>query len=181
MLPYRMSKNKQSPATGNTPEDPGNSSFSYHKRRCLVCKHPDCRAIEEEFLHWISPAHITEKYGLRDRTCIYRHAHATGLFHLRRANHRDALEYLIERNAEVKLTFSSVVCAVEACARINDQGKWVNPPQQIIVNRLASPGGSSDTFRSAQTVEEFLRSSNPQPASSHGRARSQHQTGLFWR
>jgi hypothetical protein len=43
-----------------------------------------------------SPAVITEEYGLSDRSSIYRHAHALGLFAKRQRNVRAALERIIE-------------------------------------------------------------------------------------
>jgi hypothetical protein len=36
----------------NEPKSPPTKSTSKHRRRCYVCKHPDCEAIEEAFFQW---------------------------------------------------------------------------------------------------------------------------------
>jgi hypothetical protein len=48
---------------------------------------------------------------------VYRHAHAFDLFEKRKANVRGALEALIERAADVEVTASAVVAAIQAYAR----------------------------------------------------------------
>jgi hypothetical protein len=49
---------------------------------------------------------------------VYRHAHAFDLFEKRKANVRAALEALIERAADVEVTASAVVAAIQAYAKI---------------------------------------------------------------
>ena len=178
MLPYRMSKNEELPAPGNAPEVPGESRYSYHKRNCSVCKHPFRDAIEEEFLHWVSPVHIAKKYGFASRTCIDRHARACGFFELRRTCYRTALENLIERNGEARVTASSIARAVEACARINDQGKWVEPPHRIVVTRVVDATPVLGPFRPVQIVQGLSEFSGTQTAPFPATARSQHENGL---
>jgi len=92
--------------------------------------------IENDFAAWKSPAKIVKECGLRDRASIYRHAHATGLFEKRRRNVRAALERIIEKADEVEVTASAVVAAVQALAKINAQGQWVERSEHINLNEL---------------------------------------------
>ncbi len=110
-----------------------------HQRRCKVCKHPQRDFIELDFVDWRSPAAIAKRYGIRDRASIYRHAHATGLYSLRRYNLARALENMIERSDEVKVTSSAIVCAVRARTRITDYGDWVDPANRSIVTHVNAP------------------------------------------
>jgi hypothetical protein len=64
--------------------------------------------IESDFISWRSPAAIAQDYGLADRTSVYRHAHALGLFPKRQRNVRAALEKIIERAGEVDVTAPAV-------------------------------------------------------------------------
>lgn len=116
-------------------------SLERHRRKCTVCKHADRDAIEEAFLHWLSPIFITEEFELPDWSTLYRHAHATGLFAQRRRNVRFALENIIERSDEVEVTAVDVVRAVRAYASLTDSGEWVEPASRIIVSRGAATAG----------------------------------------
>jgi len=109
-------------------------SLERHRRKCTVCKHADRDAIEEAFLHWISPDFITEEFELPDWSSLYRHAHATGLFAQRRRNVRFALEDVIERSAEVEITAAGLVRAIRAYASLTDTGEWVEPASRVIVS-----------------------------------------------
>ncbi len=111
-------------------------SLGRHKRQCTVCAHPQRKEIEEAFISWRSPASITLEYGLGDRNSVYRHAHALGLFEKRRRNVRAALEGIIERSAEVDLTASAVVAAIQAYAKINAAGQWVERNEVVNLNEL---------------------------------------------
>jgi hypothetical protein len=54
-----------------------------HARTCSICRHPQRYDIERDFICWERPFAI----ALRSSVCtsgLYRHAHATGLFKLRR-------------------------------------------------------------------------------------------------
>ena len=98
------------------------TDVSHHERRCSVCRHPDCEAIEEEFVHWHSLAAIEHGYRI-DRRSVYRHAHAFGLFEIRAANIRFALGHLISQAQGFDPTADSIVRAVHAFARINSSGQ----------------------------------------------------------
>jgi hypothetical protein len=68
-----------------------------HARRCLVRRHPARATIEAAFLQWRSPRLIALQYKLACANSIYRHAHATGLYALRRFKLLCAAERVAER------------------------------------------------------------------------------------
>jgi len=107
-----------------------------HKRDCTICAHPHCKEIERDFINWKSPAAITTEYCLADRTTVYRHAHALDLFTKRGRNVRAALEKIIERVGEVDVTAAAVVAAIQAHAKINAQGQWIERSEHIDLNAL---------------------------------------------
>lgn len=107
-----------------------------HKRCCTVCSHPQREEIERAFVNWTSVAALAEEYRLADRTSVYRHAHAFGLFAKRQSNVRAALEKIIEKAGEVEVTSSAVVAAVQAYAKINSQGQWVDRSEHVNLNEL---------------------------------------------
>jgi hypothetical protein len=107
-----------------------------HKRNCTICAHAKCAEIEADFVNWKSPALIADEYGLADRMNVYRHARALGLFEKRRRNIRAALEKIIEKAGEVDVNASAVVSAVQAYAKINAQGQWIDRSEHVNLNEL---------------------------------------------
>jgi hypothetical protein len=101
-----------------------------------VCRHAQREEIESAFIGWRSPAAIAEEYGLADRASVYRHSHALGLFEKRRRNIRAALERIIEKAGEVDVTASAVVAAVQAYAKINAAGEWIDRTETVSMNDL---------------------------------------------
>src|SRR5271155_1693038 len=67
-----------------------------HARKCAVCSHPDRDAIEGDFVRWAALEKIAERYKLSDRSTLYRHAHATGLFVRRKQEVGRVLESILE-------------------------------------------------------------------------------------
>jgi len=93
---------------------------------------------------WESPAKLAQAYGLADRTSIYRHAHVFNLFKKRERNIRAALEKIIEKAGEVEVTSSAVVGAVQAYAKINAQGQWIERTQNLNLNEMFERMSSSE-------------------------------------
>jgi hypothetical protein len=122
-----------------------------HSRNCTVCRHPQRDAIENAFVAWQSPAAIAADYGLSDRLCIYRHAHALDLFVARKRNVRAALEKIIERAGEVDVTASAVVAAVQAYAKINTAGEWVDKTETVNLNDLFTRMSDQELDQYAKT------------------------------
>jgi len=97
--------------------DKGAVNVGRHRRSCTICAHEKCADVEAGFVNWESPAKLAEEYGLADRTTVYRHAHALGLFEKRKRNVRAALERIIEKSGEVEVTASAVVAAIQPTRR----------------------------------------------------------------
>ncbi|MGH9638470.1 MAG: hypothetical protein ACRD4R_09100 [Candidatus Acidiferrales bacterium] len=108
-------------------------AVSHHDRHCTICSHRDRVDIETEFVNWHSTHHIAYDYKI-SRSAIYRHAHALGLIAQRNRRLRSALAHLIECAEDVEPTADSIVRAIHAFARINDDGQWVEPPSHVIVS-----------------------------------------------
>lgn len=106
---------------------------SHHERHCKICSHPDRADIEADFVEWAQPDEIAREYNV-SRASIYRHARAIDLYARRNRNLRFALGRLIEWVDSVQPTADSIVRAIHAFARINDQGEWVEPPAHVIVS-----------------------------------------------
>lgn len=130
-----------------------------HKRTCSVCTHPQCEEIESAFIAWQSPARIAMDYALADRASIYRHAHALGLFEKRQRNIRAALEKIIERAGEVEVTASAVVAAVQAYAKINAAGEWVDRSETVSLNELFDRMTTQEleTYAQSGALPEWFR------------------------
>jgi hypothetical protein len=111
-------------------------SIGRHKRNCTICSHEKCEEIEREFVSWTGATAIAKEYGIADRTTVYRHAHAFGLFAKRQRNIRAALEKIIEQAGEVEVTSAAVVAAVQAYAKINAQGQWIDRSEYVNLNEL---------------------------------------------
>jgi hypothetical protein len=107
-----------------------------HQRNCTVCAHAKREEIEADFLNWKRPALIAKEYRLADRQNVYRHAYALGLFERRRRNLRAALEAIIEKASEVDVNAAAVVSAIQAYAKINAQGQWVDHSEHVNLNEL---------------------------------------------
>ena len=126
-------------------------SLGRHQRNCSVCGHEQREEIEAAFIDWRSPAAIAEEFGLADRASVYRHAHALGLFPKRQKNVRAALERIIEKAGEVDVTASAVVAAVQAYAKINAAGEWIDRTETVSLNQLFERMSNQELEAYAQT------------------------------
>jgi hypothetical protein len=126
-------------------------SLGRHRRNCSVCAHQQSEEIEAAFIGWRSPAAIAEEYGLADRSSVYRHANALGLFQKRQRNIRAALERIIEKAGEVDVTASAVVAAVQAYAKINSAGEWIDRTETTSMNDLFDRMSTQELEAYAQT------------------------------
>lgn len=120
-------------------------------RTCSVCRHEQRQEIESAFVGWRSPSGIAEEFALSDRASVYRHAHAVGLFEKRRRNIRAALERIIEKAGDVDVTASAVVSAVQAYAKINAAGEWIDRTETVSMNDLFDRMTAQELEAYAQT------------------------------
>lgn len=102
------------------PENRSSDSRSRHSRKCSVCRHPQRAAIDHDFIHWYSPSKIVRDFGLYNRRTLYRHAHATGLFHRRGARLASMLEGILECGSTLTATPYSLIRAVEVYSKMRD-------------------------------------------------------------
>lgn len=90
-----------------------------HARKCGVCRHPNRKEIEQDFLSWQSPDVIAKVHGIADHSSVYRHAHALGLFERRSLTLRLALGPIIEKAMTVRVTAEAVIRAAIVCINLN--------------------------------------------------------------
>jgi hypothetical protein len=149
-------------------------SLGRHQRACSVCGHEQRAEIEAAFIGWRSPAAIAEEYGLADRASVYRHAHALGLFPKRQKNVRAALERIIEKAGEVEVTASAVVAAVQAYAKINAAGEWVDRTVPVSLNQLFDRMSTPELESYAQTgaLPDWFKATVGATAADSGRSDS---------
>jgi len=110
-------------------------SLARHTAKCGICAHPQREEIERDFVDWTSPTVIATTYGL-SRDSVYRHAGAMGLLFKRQKNIRCALEKIIEQAGQVEVNAGAVVSAVQAYAKINAQGQWIDRSETVDLNEL---------------------------------------------
>ena len=110
------------------------TSLELHARKCHICNHPSREEIEQDFLHWHRPRTISLDYQLPHYRYVYRHAHATGLYDLRRRQMLCALELIIEQAGNTQPSADAVIRAVRACSRLDEHGLWHDPPAHVIVS-----------------------------------------------
>lgn len=117
-----------------TASSPYGIDLGRHERKCRVCQHPDREAIDDDFLHWHNPEDIAIRYKIFDRTSVYRHARALGLYRRRRSNMRCILEHILESASTVAVNAHSVLRALHAYGRVSDTGVWTDTPAQIVIS-----------------------------------------------
>ena len=144
---------KQSEKLRRASAEPTAASIMRHRKNCSVCAHEDHEEINLEFVAWRSPAAIAVEYGLSDRRVIYRHAHALGLFAKRDRNIRAALARIIEKSGDVDVTAAAVVAAIQAYAKINSQGLWVDRSEHVNLNELFERMSRDELEKYATTGE----------------------------
>jgi hypothetical protein len=101
-----------------------------HSRDCSVCEHRDRQEIEREISEW-KPVTVVARERKISRAAMYRHVRAMGLLGRRDRNIKAALANFIERGYRVKVTASSFVAAIQAYAKINAEGEWIDKVEDI--------------------------------------------------
>ncbi len=106
-----------------------------HEAGCRVCAHPEREQIESAWCAWANTSKLAKQYSL-SRDSLYRHCHALSLFERRGRNLKGALEKIIEQADSVTVNAGAVVQAIQAYAKINSAGQWVDRTEQINLNEL---------------------------------------------
>jgi hypothetical protein len=133
------------PAANEKQPNPGR-----HRTICKVCNHDKREEIEQDWIGWGNTTRIAEEYGLT-RDSLYRHAHACGLFEKRGKSLKKALERIIEHAETVEVNASAVVSAIQAYAKINDAGKWIERSETVNLNECFERMSTAE-------LEEYARS-----------------------
>jgi hypothetical protein len=131
-------------------QDKPKANLARHRTICRTCNNDKREEIEQDWVGWGNTTRIAEEYGLT-RDTLYRHAHACGLFQKRRQNVRKALERIIEQAESVEVNASAVVSAIQAYAKINDAGKWIERSEAVNLTELFDK-------MNAQELEEYAKS-----------------------
>jgi len=131
-------------STNNNLPIPASSSApdrERHARKCEICHHEDREAIEEAFINWQYPDWLARHFKvLAGESAIYRHAHAMGLFELRRRRVRDAIELIIERAGVSSPNATNVLQAIAMHARLDGRSDVaVAHTLNVIVTRRWEP------------------------------------------
>src|SRR5271155_2451481 len=142
-------------------------SFNYHSRKCVICRHPDRAAIEEEFVHWGGVGDIARIYHLGDSRSVYRPAPATGLTLRRRENLHSVLDIFLEKARGAKMSGDSILRAIRAYSCVDSLGRWVDPPTQMNYT-FAQPGAQAGAaaFPTMSPAPHVISSQHAQPANS---------------
>ena len=120
-----------------------------HEAKCSICLHLQREEIEAAFVDWLSPTRIAAAYKI-SRDSVYRHAAALGLLPRRQKNIRRALEKIIEQAGEVEVNATAVVSAIQAYAKINAQGQWIDRSETVNLNELFDRMTQAELERYAQ-------------------------------
>ena len=134
-LPSKVEGRKPVPRQSSAPPPP---DLARHRRKCVVCNHPDREEIEEQFIEWRHPNEIANDFQIEEARYIRRHARALGLYARRRDNYLFTLENLLERSDEIELTAAAYIKAVRAYACMCDTVRWTEPAIRVIGVRDSS-------------------------------------------
>ena len=105
-----------------------------HSRDCRICAHADREEIDCEFCEWKPIAAIAKSRRI-PRASLYRHIHAVGLFEKRDRDIKAALARIIERGHNVRVTPASLISAIQAYAKINAEGQWVDKQENMTATK----------------------------------------------
>ena len=121
-----------------------------HEAGCKVCGHPEREQIEADWCAWANTSELAKQYGL-SRNSLHRHTLALNLRERRAKNLKAALERIIEQADVVTVNAGAVVAAVQAYAKINSAGQWVDRTERINLNDLFAR-------MTAEELESYARS-----------------------
>ena len=128
-----------------------------HRAKCSVCQHADREEIEEEYLHWRDVWQIAQQYEIDDYRSIHRHARAYGLVHSRRENIFSALDNIVEKSEDAKVTGDMVIRAIRAYSCVTPSGQWVEPPARVVFTTERPIFPVTTTPRVLEAANRFMR------------------------
>jgi hypothetical protein len=158
-------KEETNPTQAQLIEAAQDEALSRHQRKCVICRHPEREAIEEDFIHWQNVWQMAQDYGIDDYRSIYRHARATGLIQQRRDNFRSALDEIVEKASGATVTGDTVIRAIRAYSCLDKEGRWAEPPKQVVftVVRTSPSQTTATTSSSRSTAPKVADQPAPSP------------------
>ena len=121
-----------------------------HEAGCKICRHPEREEIEAEWISWGNTTRLAKKFGL-SKDSVYRHCHALSLFAKRSHNLKAALGRIIEAGDGIKPSSAAVVQAIQAYAKINAVGQWIDKTEVVSLNDLFSRMSAGELENYAKT------------------------------
>ena len=128
------------------------ASEDRHSRKCTICNHPERESIDEAFLHWSRSERIVRDYNLPSLSTLYRHAHACGLWNLRRIKIRRALDRIIEQAGDCKPSGNAVLRAIEISCRFDQDDRYVEPNKRVIIEHRTAATEPNPNRKSNQAT-----------------------------
>jgi hypothetical protein len=128
---------------------------SRHERNCRICHHPCREEIERDFCEW-KPLSVISRERKLSRAALYRHLHSTGMFPKRDANIKAVLARMLEAGYRVKPSAAVIVAVVQAYAKINSSGEWIDKTENVNAantKELFSRMNRGEMLRYAETGE----------------------------
>lgn len=125
------------------------TNLGRHEANCRVCSLPEREEIESQWCAWANTSRLAKEYHL-SRDSIYRHVAAFNLRERRSKNLRAALKRIIEQADGVTVNAAAEVSAIQAYAKINSTGQWIDRIEQVHLNDLFAR-------MSAQELETYAR------------------------
>lgn len=113
-----------------------------HSRKCQICRHPDRKWIEQDYLDWFKAADIARNYQIDD-SALHRHLRAAGLLSRRHENLRSALDRILERGVERPISGTTIIRAVKAYTCLTDDNRGVEPGKRVVHVTKAMPEAAS--------------------------------------
>ncbi len=124
-----------------------------HSRKCTICNHPDREDIDTAFLHWSRGERIVRDFRLPSLSALYRHAHACGLWNLRRSHIRRALDRIIEHAGECRPTGHAILRAIEISCRFDQEGRYAEPKKKAVAEHHTIAAAPNPNRKPIQPTE----------------------------
>ena len=142
-LPRRSHHFKPRPRKISAPSapPPANSTPAHHDLKCSICNHPDRRAIEDDFIHWVRPSVIAWEFDISARA-ICRHARAIRLYDLRAEKYIEALDLVVENAQGAAVNGDMILRAIRAATHFRASGQWAEPPKRVIYSIEHDPASA---------------------------------------
>ncbi len=139
--PRRKSAHTISDEGYGVPSAAEGPASSHHSGKCSICHHPDRRAIEVDFIHWVRPSSIAWEFDI-SASAICRHARANRLYDLRAEKYIEALDLVVENAQGATVNGDMIIRAIRTATHFRASGQWVEPPKRVIYSIDRDPASA---------------------------------------